>query len=312
MKTYNSVYEFKSTSKTVLTLGTFDGVHIGHQKIIKKLIAQGQKMQIPTALLTFFPHPRMVLQQDKDIKLLNTIDERVALLEKTGIEHLIIHPFDYEFSRLTAQQFIEQFLVKQANISTIIIGHDHRFGINRTADIKDLENFGKQYGFNVIQISAQEIDEISISSTKIRNALLTGDIQTANSYLGYDYSITAQVVKGQQLGRTIGYRTANLNILETYKLIPKNGAYSVKSFLNNQWVYGMMNIGVNPTVDGSQQHIEVHFFDFDTDIYDTFITVSLIKMHREETKFESIKLLKEQLNKDAKNIKTWLIEHYKM
>ncbi len=308
MKTFSSIYQFQSTEKTVLTLGTFDGVHLGHQKIIKKLLTYKKEHQAPAVLLTFFPHPRMVLQQHADIKLLNTIAERTELLEKTGIDHLIIHPFDYDFSRLTAQEFIEEVLVKHANIKGIIIGYDHRFGRNRTADINDLTAFGTVHGFEVMQISAKEIEQISISSTKIRHALTQGEVQTANNYLGYQYYITAKVVKGKQLGRQIGFRTANLFLEEDYKLIPKNGVYVVKSFLNNQWVFGMMNIGLNPTVDGTKQHLEVHFFNFETDVYDQTIRVHFLHMHREEQKFESVEALKQQLQTDKKNISNWLLK----
>ena len=298
MKIYNSLYDFKPTKKTIVTLGTFDGVHIGHQKIIEKLLQNAKEFDCESLILTFFPHPRMVLQEGSDIKLLNTIDERSVLLDKLGLDNLIIHPFDKEFSRLSAEEFVKTILVDTFNIQKIIIGYDHRFGRNRTANIDDLILYGEKFGFEVEQISAQEINEVSISSTKIRNAILDGNMALANEYLGYDYSLSGIVIKGKQLGRTIGFPTANVKIPEEYKLIPKNGVYIVKSILNQITVFGIMNIGVNPTVSGENLSIEVHFLDFDADLYDEKITVSILDRIRDEQKFESVALLKLQLEKD--------------
>ncbi|MEA9415230.1 bifunctional riboflavin kinase/FAD synthetase [Flavobacterium sp. PL02] len=298
MKLFHSITDFRSTKKTILTLGTFDGVHIGHKKILEKITQNTQDGKYESLVLTFFPHPRMVLQEKSEIKLLNTIAEKTKLLENTGIENLVIHPFNESFSRLTAEDFVSSILVNQFHIQKIIIGHDHRFGRNRTADINDLIAFGEQYGFEVEQISAQEIKDVSVSSTKIRKALTDGDMNLANEYLGYDYFLTGTVVKGKQLGRTIGFPTANLKIEEEYKLIPKNGVYIVKSIINKKVVYGMMNIGFNPTVGGQAQSIEIHFLDFDEDIYNLEISVSLLQYVREEQKFGSFDLLKEQLKKD--------------
>lgn len=295
---FNSISDFKSSKKTIVTLGTFDGVHIGHKKIIEKLLQSTTDNQYESLILTFFPHPRMILQEESEIKLLNTIEERAFLLEKTGLDYLIIHPFDKAFSRLTAEEFVKKVLVDQFNIHKIIIGHDHRFGKNRTANIDDLIVYGEQYGFEVEQISAQEINAVSVSSTKIRNAIATGDIVLANNYLGYDYFLTGTVIKGKQLGRTIGFPTANLKIEESYKLIPQNGVYIVKSILNNVTVFGMMNIGTNPTVGGEHQSIEVHFFEFEAALYDTKIVVSILQRLRSEQKFESLEFLTAQLNKD--------------
>ena len=302
MEIINNIFDWKAPAKTILTLGTFDGVHVGHQKIIKKLLKQQEKTPAPTVVLTFFPHPRMVLQQDQSLKLLNTIEERIELLQNLGIDCLVVHPFDYEFSRLTAEEFVEKVLVQHANIQNIIIGYDHRFGRNRTANITDLEQFGKQFGFYVTQISAKEVDEISVSSTKIRNALIEGDIATANTYLGYPYFLTGSVQKGKQLGRSIGFPTANLQLTADYKLVPKNGVYIVQSTLHGKTVYGMMNIGNNPTVDGTQQHLEVHFFDWNNDLYQQTIRVELLHKTREEIKFDSVVDLKKQLEIDKKII----------
>lgn len=300
LKLFHSINDFQSTKKTILTLGTFDGVHIGHKKILEKITQNTQDGKYESLVLTFFPHPRMVLQEKSEIKLLNTIAEKTKLLENTGIENLVIHPFNESFSRLTAEEFVSSILVNQFHIQKIIIGHDHRFGRNRTADINDLIAFGEQYGFEVEQISAQEIKDVSVSSTKIRNALTEGDMYLANEYLGYDYFLTGTVARGKQLGRTIGFPTANLKIEEEYKLIPKNGVYIVKSTINEKLVYGMMNIGFNPTVGGQTQSIEIHFLNFDEDIYDLEITVSLLQYVREEQKFDSVTLLKEQLENDKK------------
>ena len=292
------MYDFKPTKKTIVTLGTFDGVHIGHQKIIEKLLQNATEYDCESLILTFFPHPRMVLQEGSDIKLLNTIDEKCVLLDKLGLDNLIIHPFDKEFSQLSAEEFVKKILVDTFNIQKIIIGYDHRFGRNRTANIDDLILYGEKFGFEVEQISAQEINEVSISSTKIRNAILDGNMALANEYLGYNYNLSGIVSQGKQLGRTIGFRTANIKIPEEYKLIPKNGVYIVKSILNQITVFGIMNIGVNPTVNGENLSIEVHFLDFDADLYDEKISISIIDRIRDEQKFESVALLKLQLEKD--------------
>jgi riboflavin kinase/FMN adenylyltransferase len=286
----------------VLTLGTFDGVHIGHKKILERVTqntdpdASGGKYE--SLVLTFFPHPRMVLQGQSDVKLLNTISEKIELLEMMGVQNLVIHPFDESFSKLTAQEFVKTVLVDKFNIQKIIIGHDHRFGRNRTANIDDLITFGKEYGFEVEQISVQEIKEVSISSTKIRNALTEGNMALANEYLGYDYFLTGTILKGKQLGRTIGFPTANLQIEEDYKLIPRNGAYVVKSSINQKTVFGMMNIGYNPTVGEGNLSVEIHYFDFEADLYNQKISVSILEYLRPEQKFDSVDLLKTQLEKD--------------
>lgn len=275
-------------------------MHIGHKKILERVTQNTENGKYESLVLTFFPHPRMVLQGQSEVKLLNTIDEKIDLLQKSDIQNLVIHPFDETFSRLTAEEFVKKVLVDRFQIQKIIIGHDHRFGRNRTADINDLIAFGKQYNFEVEQISVQEIDAVSISSTKIRNALMEGNMALANDYLGYDYFLTGTITKGKQLGRTIGYPTANFKIEENYKLIPRNGAYVVKSTIDQKTVFGMMNIGYNPTVAGENLSIEVHYFDFKDDIYDQKIAVSILERLRPEQKFGSVDLLKEQLEKDKK------------
>jgi len=300
LKLFHSINDFQSTKKTILTLDTFDGVHIGHKKILERITQNTENGKYESLVLTFFPHPRMVLQEKSEIKLLNTINEKTKLLEATGIENLVVHPFNESFSRLTAEEFVHTILVDKFQIQKIIIGHDHRFGRNRTANIDDLIAFGIEYGFEVEQISAQEIQDVSVSSTKIRKALNEGNMTLANEYLGYDYFLNGTVVKGKQLGRTIGFPTANIHIKEDYKLIPKIGVYVVRAVVNEETVFGMMNIGFNPTVNGEKQTIEVHLFDFDKDIYDQNIEVSLLHYIREEQKFSSVDALKEQLNNDKK------------
>lgn len=298
MKIYNSIHSFQASTKTIVTIGTFDGVHVGHEKIIEKLIENAKKGNFESTVLTFFPHPRMVLQDQAEIRLLNTIEERTDLLEKTGLQNLIIHPFDQTFSRLTAEEFVKNILVEKLNVGKIVIGYDHRFGRNRTANINDLIEFGEKYEFEVEQISAQEIQEAAVSSTKIRTALKEGNIELANKYLGYSYLLTGVVQKGKQLGRTIGFPTANLKIEENYKLIPKQGVYIVESFLLGNKVYGMMNIGTNPTFDESALSLEIYFLDFDADLYNQKIQVSLLKYLRPEQKFDSIVKLTQKLEED--------------
>lgn len=298
MKTYNSILDFKSTIQTTITIGTFDGVHLGHQSILKKLVDAKNLENYESVLLTFFPHPRMVLQQDASIKLLNTIEEKAELLDKFGIDNLIIHPFDTAFSNLSAEEFVKEILVDKLNIHKIIIGHDHRFGKNRTADINDLISFGKKYNFEVEQISAQEINEIAISSTKIRKALLESDVRLANQYLGYTYFISGKVIEGKKIGRTISFPTANIEIKENYKLLPKNGVYIVSSKIDGIIYFGMMNIGKNPTIGENEQSIEVHFFELNRDIYNENLKISILEHIREEQKFNSLSELQAQLEKD--------------
>ncbi len=297
LKTYTHSSQFIPIP-SVVTIGTFDGVHVGHRKILEKLIARAKEMNCESVVLSFFPHPRMVLQHDTSIKLLNTLDEKMKLMDELGIDHLIIHPFDQEFSNLSAEQFVKDILVDQLHTQKIIIGYDHRFGKNRSADITDLIEFGATYNFEVEQISAEEINEIAVSSTKIRTSLLNADLETATHFLGYRYEFSGTVVQGKQLGRTIGFPTANIAIDQEYKLLPKNGVYVVKVALENELLYGMMNIGVRPTVDGLTQTVEVFLFDFDREIYNAHLTVTVLKFIRDEEKFESLDSLKSQIQND--------------
>lgn len=303
MKTYSSIHSFTSKKKTIVTIGTFDGVHVGHKKILEKIIQNTNNSDYESLVLTFFPHPRTVLQTGTEMKQLNTIDEKSNLIEKAGIDNLVIHPFDKEFASLSAEEFVKKVLVEKFNIQKIVIGYDHRFGKNRTADINDLIVFGNQYNFEVEQISAEELNEVAVSSTKIRNALSDGNIELANSFLGYNYAITGTVVQGKQLGRTIGFPTANISINEDYKLIPNSGVYVVECKIENQYYFGMMNIGTNPTVEDTNkaQKLEVNIFDFDDDIYNETITVSILKRIRSEQKFDSLEALKNQIALDKQS-----------
>ncbi|MBQ0769170.1 MAG: bifunctional riboflavin kinase/FAD synthetase [Bizionia sp.] len=288
-------------NNTVITIGTFDGVHIGHQKILQRLIKVGSVKNLEPTVLTFFPHPRMVLQKDADIKLINSIAEKTEILKQFGINRLLVKEFTKDFSRLTAEEFVEQILVKELKAKHIIIGYDHHFGRNRTANIDDLKAFGKVYGFEVEEITKQDINDVAVSSTKIRKALIEGNIKTANSYLGYNFFLSGTVVSGKGLGRTINFPTANIEIVENYKLIPKHGVYVVKSIINSEIVFGMMNIGTNPTVNGGKQTIEVHFLDLDESLYDSHLKVELLHRLRNERKFNSVEALTEQLHRDKQH-----------
>lgn len=288
MEQHTSAESFNGSKHTVVTIGTFDGVHLGHKKIIDRLLASAYNNDLESVVLTFFPHPRMVLQKDTQIKLINSIAERKALLEATTLDHLIIHPFTQDFSRLTAEEFVKTILVDQLKVHKVIIGYDHHFGRNRNANIDDLKEYGKQYNFEVEEISKQDVDDVAVSSTKIRKALLEGDISRANEYLGYAFMLNGIVTRGKGLGRKFNYPTANLKIEENYKLIPAKGVYVVRSVIGNKKVYGMMNIGTNPTVGGSDLTVETYFFDFDEDLYDKHLQIELLTRVRDEKKFESV------------------------
>ena len=306
MKIYQSLNEFKPTKKTIVTLGTFDGVHLGHTAILDKICTIAKQENLESVLLTFFPHPRLIISNDSEIKMLNTMAEKAMLLEQKGIQNFIIHPFDKLFSELSPREFVEQVLIKQLNIQKIIIGYDHKFGKNRAADFNDLIVFGKEFGFEVEEISAKQVNEVSVSSTKIRDSLLEGKVSLANEYLGYAYMLSGIVVKGNQLGRTIGFPTANIEIPESYKLIPKYGVYLVTAIVNKKAVFGMMNIGIKPTLGENLISIEVHLLHFSEDIYGQKIQVNVIERLREEQKFESFEALKLQLEVD----KTFALQYF--
>lgn len=298
MNIFKNISTYKSTKKSFVTIGTFDGVHLGHQKVIKDLVESAKKNNAESVLLTFFPHPRMVLQKNASIKLINTIDERIKLLENIGLDTLIIHKFSDEFANLTALEFVKNILVGKLNIAKLIIGYDHHFGKNREGNFDTLQQYGTEFNFELKEISQQDISNITVSSTKIRTAIELGEITKVNSYLGYNFMLTGTVVKGKNLGEKIGFPTANIHIKETYKLIPKTGAYIVKAIIANKTVFGMMNIGFRPTVSGKNQTIEINFFDFNTNLYNKIIQVEVLQFLRDEIKFNSIDDLKDQLKKD--------------
>tara|TARA_Y100001960_G_scaffold46107_1_gene46411 strand:+ start:164 stop:1090 length:927 start_codon:yes stop_codon:yes gene_type:complete len=298
MRIFDNLKSYSSKKESILTIGTFDGVHIGHNKILKRLIQDSKKNNLSSLVMTFFPHPRMILNKSHEIKMIDTIDEKINLLEKTGLDNLIIHPFDNNFSKIRAKEFVEEILVKKLKIKEIIIGYDHKFGKDREASVEDLKKFGKDYMFTVKEIPAQEIDSIAISSTKIRNAILNGEIEKCNKFLGRNFILTGKVVYGDGLGKKIDFPTANIEIKETYKIIPKNGVYLVKTKINSNTYFGMMNIGIRPTVGGTNKSLEIHFFNFKDNIYGKNVSIEIIKKIRDEEKFSSIDQLKIQLKKD--------------
>lgn len=286
---------------SVVTIGTFDGVHIGHQKIIKKLTKRASEENLISIVLTFFPHPRMVLQQNSNIELLNTISERKEILSALGLDYIYVKEFTKAFAELSAHDFVKTILVDKLHAKHIIIGYDHQFGKNRSANIDDLKQFGIEYGFEVEEISAQDVEDVAVSSTKIRTSLKSGDIRTANSFLGYNYYIQGLVVSGKGYGKKMEFPTANIEVADAYKLIPKNGVYVVSSIYNGKTIYGMMNIGVNPTFDANKKTIEAHFFDFDENLYGQHLKIEFLQRLRDEHKFESVAALIAQLRQDQTN-----------
>ena len=287
----------KSKEPSILTLGTFDGVHQGHKKIIKQLINESRKNNLRSFILTFFPHPRNVLKSNSEVKSISTLEEKTEIFSKLGVQELIIQDFDKSFSSMTAGEFIE-LLVNNLNLKKIIVGFNHKFGKNRSADINVLKSYSFKYNFEVIEIKAFEIKDLEISSTRIRNAIDGGNIERCNSFLGYNFNILGKVIKGKSIGKSIGFPTANLDIIVNYKILPKNGVYLVKSTVEKKELYGMMNIGFNPTFGMNKKTIEVHFFNYNNDLYNKEIRVELLKFIRDEIKFKTIKKLQTQLNSD--------------
>ena len=298
MKRFNNINEFNCKKSTIITIGTFDGVHLGHQKILKKLNIEAENNGLESSVLTFFPHPRTVLNPNFSLKLINTIEERISLFKKSKIDNLIVHPFTKEFSELDSEDYVKNILVDQLKAKIVLIGYDHKFGKNRTADINNLKEYGIKYNFEVIEIKAEEINDIAISSTKIRNSIEEGDIQLTNTYLGYEFSFFGKVVKGNRIGKTLGFPTANIKIGTDLKLIPKNGVYLISTIINQKIIFGMMNIGIKPTTNENAKSIEVNLFDFNQDLYDTNITIYIKQFLREEIKFDSLNELKLQIEKD--------------
>jgi riboflavin kinase / FMN adenylyltransferase len=299
LKVYHNINEFNGCKNAVVTTGTFDGVHVGHQKILSKLSTIAKEVNGESVLLTFHPHPRAVLQPDEnDFKLIDTIEERIDLLSHQHIDHLIIHPFSKEFSRLSSIEFVRDILVNQIGTKKLVIGYDHHFGKNREGSFDHLLEYGPLYGFDVEEISAQDIKDINVSSTKIRNAIIKGEIDTANEYLGHNFSFTGKVTRGNQIGRKIGYPTANISV-EQHKILPPVGVYAVDVTHNKISYKGMLNIGVRPTLKNDDNiTLEVNIFSFNEEIYDQQIVLSIKKRLRNEQKFESVDLLITQLNED--------------
>ncbi len=303
MKIYNHINDFQRLNNAVVTIGTFDGVHQGHRQIIARLKELTRQTGGETVILTFFPHPRMIIHpEDQDLKLITTIHERAALLEQLGVDHLIITPFSRDFSNQSAEAYIKDVLVNKIGTRKIIIGYDHRFGKDRQGGLSDLQQAAPVYGFEVIEIPEQDIDHVTVSSTRIREALLKADIEQANNFLGYPFFITGKVIRGNQIGRQIGYPTANLLVEENYKLIPADGIFAVTVQLNDEVFQGMAYIGHRPTINGMTRNIEVNIFDFNRDIYNQILQMNFIHFVRHDVKFSSLDGLKDQLAQDRLDV----------
>ncbi len=307
MKVYRSLEEFTRLDNAIVTTGTFDGVHYGHQKIISRLEELAKQYAGESVIITFFPHPRLVLfPEDNDLKLINTLDEKIELLEKSGIDHLLIIPFTKEFSRLSSLEFIQQILVDKIGTKKLVIGYDHHFGKNREGSFEHLKHYSTEYGFEVEEIPEQDINDVAVSSTKIRNAILDGNVTVANKYLGYTFSLRGIVKKGDQIGRTLGFPTANISLAESYKIIPTDGIYAVNVFIKDRKLQGMLYIGDRPTVQGKSKVIEVNIFDFSEDVYDQLIKVEFLQYIRGDKYFNSLEELKDALAKDEISVRTAL------
>lgn len=300
MKVYHSLEEVPEIRNLIVTQGTFDGVHPGHVKVLKKVIETAKNVRGESMLITFYPHPRLVLYpNDNSLRLLNTIAEKGDLIEKAGIDHMLVLPFTDEVARLSPLDFVRSILVEKLNIHTIIIGYDHRFGKNREGSFEDLLSFGEMFEFKVIEIPASEVDDIAISSTRIRKALLSGDLNQANALLGRPYSLRGTVIHGKQVGRKIGFPTANIKITDSYKLIPFTGVYAVWVNILGDKFMGAANIGWNPTFEDKGFSIEVFIFDFDKDVYNEPIELELVQYLRQERKFDTLHELAERIEKDV-------------
>lgn len=299
MKIYNHFSEFKKLENAVVTIGTFDGVHFGHQKILKRLCELAKATGGESVILTFFPHPRLIIDpENQQLKMINTVEEKAKILANIGVDHLIITPFTRDFSNLTPAEYIKQILIDTIGVKNIIVGYDHRFGKDRQGGMSDLQEFAGIYGFEIEEIPEQDINDVAVSSTKVRTALLEGDVALAASFLGYNFSIHGRVIKGDKIGRTIGFPTANIFVEETYKLIPSDGIYAVTVELNAVVYKGMAYIGQRPTINGMTRNIEVNIFDFNQEIYGQLITMNFLKFLRHDVKFTGLEALKDQLHED--------------
>jgi len=300
VRIFHNISETSDLKDTIVTIGTFDGVHLGHQKILKKLVELKNKNGGETLLFTFDPHPRKVLfPEQRDLKLITTTQEKCELLKQFGIDNILVFPFTIEFSKMSAEDYISNIISETLKTKTLVIGYDHRFGSNREGNIETLKQVSSNYNFDLIEIPAQEINQLNISSTRIRKAIEEGEIEVANSFLGYSFFMSGIVIKGKQLGRTIGYPTANIELLDLDKIKPKTGVYAVNIIIDQINFKGMLNVGYNPTTDSDRiQKIEVNIFDFNKDIYGKIIKIEFIKHLRNEVKFANLDELKEQLAKD--------------
>lgn len=302
LKIYHHLSDFKKLNNAVATIGTFDGVHFGHRKIISRLVETARATGGETVILTFFPHPRLIIDpENQDLKMINTIREKAAILESLGVDHLIITPFTRDFSNLSPDEYINEVLVDTIGIKHIIVGYDHRFGKDRKGCMEDLIQAGKIKGFDVEEIPEQDIHDVAVSSTQIRKALLSGDVELAATYLGYYFSLHGRVIKGDKIGRTIGFPTANLFVEESYKLIPADGIYAVTVDLNGDTFKGMAYIGQRPTINGMTRNIEVNIFDFNQEIYGQDITMTFMAFLRHDVKFTGLEALKLQLQQDKED-----------
>jgi len=300
LKIHHDISTFQSVQRPVITIGTFDGVHSGHEMIIQRVRELARRVDGESVLLTFHPHPRLVLFQEIGLELLTTMDEKIQLLEAAGLDHLIIHPFTKEFARRSAVSYVRDLLVNDLNVHTVVVGYDHHFGRNREGGIEELKEFSELYGFDIQEISAQTIDDVEVSSTKIRRAMLRGEVEVANEYLGHRFSLHGEVVQGEQNGRKIGFPTANIRVVDQYKIRPARGVYAVEVKLEDVRYEGMLNIGIRPTLEDNlmENRFEVHLFDFERDIYGANLVVEFVQRIRDEQKFGSMEELRGQLERD--------------
>ena len=310
MKIYHHISEFNKLDNAVAAIGTFDGVHYGHQKIINRLSEIAASTGGETVIVTFFPHPRLIIDpENQDLKMINTIAEKAAMLEKLGVDHLIITPFTRDFSNLSAEEYIKDVLVGTIGIKHLIVGYDHRFGKDRKGGMAELIAYSGPLGYQVEEIPEQDINDVSVSSTKIRKALLTGDVALAAEFLGYPFSLYGRVIKGDKIGRTIGFPTANIFIEESYKLIPSDGIYAVTIGMNGDTYKGMAYIGQRPTINGMTRNIEVNIFDFNQEIYGQYVTMCFMEFLRHDVKFTGLEALKEQLKEDKEATLAYFEKH---
>lgn len=310
MKIYHHISEFNKLDNAVAAIGTFDGVHYGHQKIINRLSEIAASTGGETVIVTFFPHPRLIIDpENQDLKMINTIAEKAAMLEKLGVDHLIITPFTRDFSNLSAEEYIKDVLVGTIGIKHLIVGYDHRFGKDRKGGMAELIAYSGPLGYQVEEIPEQDINDVSVSSTKIRKALLTGDVALAAEFLGYPFSLYGRVIKGDKIGRTIGFPTANIFIEESYKLIPSDGIYAVTIGMNGDTYKGMAYIGQRPTINGMTRNIEVNIFDFNQEIYGQYVTMYFMEFLRHDVKFTGLEALKEQLKEDKEATLAYFEKH---